>query len=261
MQLFNMSPLQLKMCVAAALFAALVIFEVLSRIRDTWLVKSGQAEDLRKDDTVLTKHNMVRHSKSRIWCEGLLIIATGIAVIVWVSGLLEYKSYGAFYDGSWRVPDVESHFHFKTDDDERLQKEYDADPENFDFNARSAIVVKLGCSDCEEIYETLDALYATGGYDIVFSNSDIGRKYVDYFGITYVPSVTYGGNVIELRTGSSQYDDGNPLFGNDGDGIQDAAGKLEDWMNNYPMEEGDVGTKTGNNAEWDGQRDNGGGTD
>lgn len=255
MQLFNMSPMQLKMCAAAALFAMLVVFEAVSRARDAALVKSGQAEDLRKGDTVLKKHNMVAHSKPRIWCEGLLIIAAGIAIVVWVAAMLQYRSYGAFYDDAWRMPEVESHFHFRADDTERLQAEYDKDPENFDFSARSAIVVKLGCQDCEDAYEALDALYATGEYDLVFSNSDVGKKYVEHFDITYVPSVTYGGHVIELRTGEAQYDDGEPV----GDGasagdIKDAADRLKDWMNGYPMEEGDVGTKTGNNGHWEQQQ-------
>ena len=250
MQLFNMSPMQLKMCAAAALFGMLAVFEIVSRARDAALVKSGRAEDLRKDDTVLKKHNMVQHSKGRIWAEGILIIATGIAVVVWVAAMLQYQSYGAFYDGSWRVPDVEDHFHFRTDDTERLQAEYDKDPENFDFSARSAIVVKLGCQDCEAVYETLDALYAAGVYDIVFSNSDIGKKYVEYFDITYVPSVTYGGNVIELRTGDAAYDDGEPVGGTAVDDIQDAADRLKEWMDSEPKGEG-TGTKTGDAGLWE----------
>lgn len=259
MQLFNMSPMQLKMCIAAALFGMLVVFEIVSRLRDAALVKSGQAEDLRKDDTVMTKHNMVRHSRKRIWCEGLLIIATGIAVIVWVAAMMQYRSYGAFYDGAWRMPDVEGHFHFTADDTERLQAEYDEDPENFDFDARSAIVIKLGCQDCENVYETLDALYATGVYDIVFSNSDIGKKYVEYFGITFVPSITYGGNVIELRTGDAQYDDGEPMDGGTVGDILDAADKLQEWMDTPAYDNGGTGTKTGDNGLWEQQQSESGG--
>lgn len=252
MQIFNMSPMQLKGCIAAALFAMLIVFESVSRVSDIRKIRSGQSEDLRKDDTLLKKHNMVQHSRFRIWSEGLLIIAAGLSIIIWVAAMQDYQAYGAFYDSAWRMPDVEDHFMFRSDDTERLQKEYDADPKGFDFEARNAILVKLGCEDCENAEEALKALYETGGYDVIFSNSDIGKAYVEHFGITFVPSVTYSGSVIELRTGSSQYDDGEPVGDSEVDGILDGAGKLEDWMQDADPDH--PGTKTGENARWEAEQ-------
>lgn len=252
MQLFNMSPLQLKGCTAAALLAMLLVFKIVSVASDRKKVRSGQEDDLRKGDTLLKKHNMVRHSPARVWAEGLLVIAAGLSVVVLVAAVRDYEAHGAFYDESWRMPGVEGHFMFRSDDTERLQAEYDADPEAFDFEARNAILVKLGCEDCEAVEESLQALYATGGYDVVFSNSEIGKAYVEHFGITFVPSVTYAGNVIELRTGSSAYGDGEPVEGGDAgagtDGILDAADELEDWLEKDQPQ--GPGTKTEADALW-----------
>lgn len=257
MDFLNMSPMQLKGCAAAALFVMLLVFELASRAHDRALVKSGQAEDLRKGDTALKKHNMVQRSKARVWSEGLLIIATGAAILLWVAAMVDYQDHGAFYDEAWRMPGVEDHFHFTTDDTERLQALYDADPEGFDFTAGDAIVVKLGCQDCEDVYDTLDALYATGGYSVIFSNSDVGRAYVEHFGITYVPSVVYAGNVVELRTGNAQYGDGEPVDGFD---AGEASDRLKEWLESQP-EGGGAGTKAGDGALWEKKNQEGNGAE
>lgn len=243
--MFQMSSMQLKGCAAAALFTMLLIFEVVTRLSDRHKIKTGQVKDLREGDTFLKKHNPVQQSRARIWCEGLLIIAAGLACVLWFSAMRDYQRHGAFYDQSWRVPGVEGHFHFTTADTDRLQAEYDADPEGFDFTYRNAILVKLGCEDCEAVMDSLEALYATGGYDVIFSNSEIGKAYVDAYGVTFVPSVIYSGTVIELRGGSSAYDDGTPVGGTGG-----MAGELEDWLKGSGAYDDGPGTTAGENAGW-----------
>ena len=210
--MFGMSPFQVKCALLISLAAALAVFELVTRLSDRQKLKSGEVEDLRKDDTLLVKHNAVQHSKARFWTEGLLIIATGIALAVAMMSMIDYQDHGAFYDNSWRDPDVENHFYFSSKDNQTLEAIWAKDPENFDWNAYKVCLVRLGCDDCERVAETISNL-ASNGYVTVFSRSDLGKAYVERYGITYVPSVILSGNIIQLRSGDStlpQDNDGIP---------------------------------------------------
>lgn len=184
MEILAMSPLQIKFCAAAALSAALVVL-CLARRRPV--------------------------SRSGTWARVLVAVAVVASWALCAGSFMDYKNHGAFYDESWRDPNVESHFMFTTADTEALGKAYAAGPDSFDFESVNVLLVKLGCSDCEAAEDALLALYRTGGYAVVFSNSDVGRAYVDYYGVSYVPSVVYAGTVIELRSGSAAYGDGSLL--------------------------------------------------
>ena len=63
--------------------------------------------------------------------DGLLIVATGIMVAVTAMSVIEYQKYGAFYDASWRSPDVEQHFLFDSKSNQDLEAQWLSDPENF----------------------------------------------------------------------------------------------------------------------------------
>lgn len=130
----------------------------------------------------------------------LLVIAGCVAYGVYS----EYRRYGAFYDDSWKEPDVAEHFLFENTDTERLQAIYDSDPENFRPELYDVILVRLGCSDCEEQHgrilaakAEIEAKKGTPAY-IVFNRSDIGRIYMDRYGIEGVPSVIVNNAVIPL---------------------------------------------------------------
>ena len=209
--MFNMSPFQIKCAVLISLAAALAVFELVTRLSDRQKIKSGEVEDMRKDDTLLVKHNAVQHSKGRFWTEGLLIIATGIALAVAMVSMIDYQDHGAFYDNSWRDPTVESHFYFSSKGNQQLEAAWSKDPENFDWAAYRLCVVKLGCEDCERVHEAISNL-AAEGYTIVFSKSDFGQAVVERYGINYVPSVIANGMVIQLRSGDSEI----PVYDNDG---------------------------------------------
>lgn len=198
----TLSPLQLKLYIALALMISLIAYEAVTRLDDRRKIKAGLAEDLRKDDTLLVKHNAVQQPKWRFWSEGLLIIATGIAIAVAMASLMDYQRHGAFYDASWRDPAVESHFEFDATANQDIEAAWRADPENFDWAAQRLCVVKLGCDDCERVAQTIHQL-ESDGYVTVFSRSDFGKAAVEKYGITYVPSVVMNGLVIQLRSGDS----------------------------------------------------------
>lgn len=209
--MFNMSPFQLKCAILISLAAALAVFELVTRLSDRQKIKSGEVEDMRKDDTLLVKHNAVQHSKARFWTEGILIIATGVALAFAMMAMIDYQDHGAFYDSSWRDPDVESHFYFSAKANQELEAQYLKDPENFDWSATRICLVKLGCEDCERVHEAISNL-AGQGYATIFSTSDLGKAYVEKYNISYVPSVITNGMVIQLRSGDSQI----PVYDNDG---------------------------------------------
>lgn len=198
----SLSPLQVKYYIAAALFAALLVFELVTRLSDRYKIKTGQAEDLRKNDTKLVKHNAVQQTKSRVWAEGLLIIAAGISMIVAMTSMLEYQKYGAFYDSSWRSPDVENYFEFDAGPGRELEARWKADPDNFDWNNLKICLVKLGCDDCHRVAETIHGLEAEG-YVSVFSRSELGQAVMDRYSVDYVPTVILNGMTVQLRSGDS----------------------------------------------------------
>lgn len=122
------------------------------------------------------------------------------------------------------MPGVEKHFGVKSDDTRTLQKLYDADPENFDFNAYKVVMVRLGCEDCENVMDTLKAFdQQDGEYYVIFSRSDIGQKFVDEYDLNFIPSVCYNGAVIELRSG-----DANPDIDDTVDSLTDLLKKAKE---------------------------------
>ena len=55
MPIFQISPLLMKACASAALFLSLVVFETAARISDRAKIRSGQAEDMRKNNTLMKR--------------------------------------------------------------------------------------------------------------------------------------------------------------------------------------------------------------
>lgn len=246
-----MSPLLLKICAAAALFAMLAVFELVTRLSDRAKIKSGEARDMRQDNTLLKRYNAVPLPRWRYWSEGILIIACGAAAVLAMSGVQKYQEYGAFYDDSWRMADVEDHMFYSAAGTEALQALYDADPEHFDFGQYKICLVKLGCPDCERVRETIDAL--DGSFYVVFSTSPVGKAVVERYGVTYVPSVVYSGMVLEMRTdGQSVPDDGSGQpSGPSGSGgvggmVDDLIDGAQDGGGNGDAKDGPPDTKTGN---------------
>ncbi len=251
-----MSPLLLKLCAALSLFTMLAVFELVTRLSDRAKIKSGEAEDMRKDNTMLKRYNAVPHPRWRYWSEGLLVIGCGIAAVLAMSSVSKYQAYGAFYDDSWRMPDVEEHMLYKADGTEALQALYDADPENFDFSGYKICLVKLGCPDCERVSETINAL--DDSFYVVFSTSPVGKAIVEQYGVTYVPSVLYSGTVLEMRTSDAvpQAPAGgasgeNPGTSGNAGGTGDIDGMVGDLMDGLAGEgddtpkDGPPGTKSG----------------
>lgn len=198
----NLSPLQIKYYLSAAVFAMLVVFELVTRLDNRRKIRSGECEDMRRHNTKLVKYNAVPLPKWRIWTEGLLIIAAGVLMALTIKSMRDYYVYGAFYDSAWRDPDVEDHLIFDSMEGRHLEDFWKLDPENYDWTGNRVVLVKLGCEDCERVAGTINAL-ADQGYTIVFSRSPLGQAYVEKYGINYVPSVIMGGLVVQLRSGDS----------------------------------------------------------
>lgn len=205
MPIFQISPLLMKTCASAALFLSLVVFETATRISDRAKIRSGQAEDMRKNNTLMKRYNAVQLPRWRWWSEALLIIATGAMMLATMISVNKYQTYGAFYDESWRMPDVEEHMLFRSDGTEALQDLYDADPAGFSFDDYKVCLVRLGCEDCEAVKETILAL--DDSFHVVFSKSDIGRRFAEHYEVDYVPSVIYHGTVLEMRTNMDMPDE------------------------------------------------------
>lgn len=133
-------------------------------------------------------------------CASLLVMAGCVTYSI----AMRYKAYGAFFDDSWRDPEVERHFMFDTKDTEELQAIFDSDPENFRFDLYDVILVRLGCEDCEKNESRILGAKAEikekkgrKAY-IVFSRSDIGKRYAAMYGVDNVPSVIVDSVVIAL---------------------------------------------------------------
>lgn len=215
----TLSPLQIKLYATLALAAALIVFEFVTRMDDRQKIKSGEVKDQREHDTLLVKHNAVPYTKGRIWAEGLLIVATGIMVAVTAMSVIEYQKYGAFYDASWRSPDVEQHFLFDSKSNQDLEAQWLSDPENFPWAEARICFVKLGCEDCERVEQAIHDLEAEG-YAVVFSTSEFGRAAVEKYGVTYVPSVVVNGFVVQLRPGAGPDQNTDQDAGTKSDGAQ-----------------------------------------
>lgn len=206
----TLSPMQIKLYLAIALIAALAVFELVTRLDDRRKIRSGAVRDQREKDTLFVRHNAVPYPKWRIWSEGLLIIAAGAMVAATMFSVIKYQEYGAFYDASWRSPEVEKHFLFSSKANQDLESQWLRDPENFPWNDQRICLVKLGCEDCERIEPAIRQLEAEG-YDLVFSTSALGREIVSRYGVDYVPSVILNGMVIQLRSGDSVIPQGDRI--------------------------------------------------
>lgn len=215
----TLSPLQIKLYAVLALIAALAVFEAVTRLDDRRRIRSGEVSDQRGKDTLLVKHNAVPYPKWRIWSEGLLIIATGAMVAVTMFSVMEYQKYGAFYDASWRSPEVEDHFLFDSSANQDLEARWLSDPDGFAWNDLRICLVKLGCEDCERVAQAIHELEADG-YSVVFSTSEFGRAAVEKYGVTYVPSVILNGMVVQLRSGESMVEQ-DPAGKSDGQQAED----------------------------------------
>ncbi len=130
-----------------------------------------------------------------------LFIASGIALYMTIN---KYSAYGAFYDDSWKDPNVDSRFLFDTNDTKTLQALYDSDPDAFNPELYPVILVRLGCEDCEVAYDRIMAAKTEietkrpiTAY-IVFSRSDIGKIYVNKYNVTNVPVVIIDNACITL---------------------------------------------------------------
>lgn len=188
--IFRMSGLQWKMGIMFALVAALVIFEALTRLYDKYRIDKGIEEDRSKNNTFLTKYHKVPHSVPRILAEGFLFIGAGVMMIMVYAAHMDYERHGAYYDGSWREPGVESHFYFTNDDTEFLSGLYRSNPDGFVPGNYKVCLVKLGCKDCEDLKDVINAL--PDDVYVVFCTSDVGRLYVEEYGVNYVPCVIAG---------------------------------------------------------------------
>ncbi len=182
----RMSTLQWLQCGLVAAVIALVLFAILSRI--------GRKKE---DPTPLwvTRTTFV------------LVAVLAVLVLAWAGVRNWYQEYGAFYDEAWREPGVEKYFNIKSDDTEALQAIYDADPEGFEYDNYRVVLVRLGCEDCEKVMPTIEALDALPEYYIVFSRSDIGKTFIEHYGLDFIPTVMYSGTAIELRTSVQQNED------------------------------------------------------
>lgn len=241
MPIFQISPLLIKACASAALFVSLVVFEVVTRISDHAKIRSGQAEDMRKNNTLMKRYNAVQLPRWRWWSEALLIIATGVMMLATMVSVNKYQAYGAFYDGSWRMPDVEEHMLFRSDGTEALQAIYDADPAGFDFDAYKVCLVRLGCEDCANVKETILAL--DDSFYVVFSRSDIGKRYAERYDVDYVPSVVYHGAVLEMRTNGNT--DGEMPDAPDTEDVPGMIDDLTGLSGDHELQPGNPGTAAG----------------
>lgn len=200
--MFNMSPLQWYIGITTALFVTLVVYEIGIRWYDRYRIKNGIEEDRSKDNTFNVKYHKIPRSNFRILFEGILIIITGVMMLLSYFKMTEYQKYGAFYDTSWRAKEVEDHFIFTTEDTEFLQDIYNADPENFDYAKYAICLVRIGCADCEKVQDVIKELDNENLY-IIHSRSDIGKRYVERYGVQYVPSVIVDDTVIPLYSSES----------------------------------------------------------
>lgn len=189
-----------KICLyaSAGLFAVFVIYNLLMRIYDRYLDRIDPLPDAGKKRTLWDRQFYRRpRSYFRIIFENALRILLGISFVVLGIVFLRYDRYGAFLDDSWKYPDVEEHFLFEIKDGEYLEDLYHRNEEAFDLSSHNVVLVKLGCKRCENLYEEIMDLRSQG-YLILFSRSDIGRLYVEEYGIASVPCLINGNTVTYL---------------------------------------------------------------
>ena len=135
----------------------------------------------------------------------LLLVSLGMLA----ANIARYSRYGAFYDDSWRDPEIESHFIFDTDDSKALEAIRSSDPDAFDPDLYDVILIRLGCADCEAASGDISALKAAieaarpEPVYIVFSRSPIGKYYVDHYSIKEVPCIVMNGAVTGMSESSA----------------------------------------------------------
>lgn len=198
----NLSPLQWCIGITIALFVTLILFEIFIHWYDNYRIKHGIEEDRSKNNTFSIRYHKIPHSTFRILFEGLLILATGIMCIVCYTKYTNYEKYGAMYDSSWKMVDVEEHFMFESFESELLYDIYKKDPENFKPGDYNVLIVKYGCKECENLQDTINQINIDDIY-LIYSRSEIGKIYVDHYGIDYVPCVIAEGSVIPLYSADS----------------------------------------------------------
>lgn len=198
-----MSPLQRLMIISTSLFITILVFEIITKAYDAYRIKHGLAEDQSLKNTRWVKYYKIQRSAFRYIFECSLIILTGVLIVITMMKMRTYNNYGAFYDESWRVPEIEQYLDFPAADTEELNEIYTKDPANFDFDAYKICLVKLGCDDCIKIKDEILALQE---YDIklVFSTSTVGKAYVAEYNINFVPCIIEN-NVVTNLYQKSEY--------------------------------------------------------
>lgn len=167
-----MNPLYKQAIITLSLLVGLIILSILMHI--------GKSD--KKSIVVTILHRLV-------------FVAFGASLFLTGYKAKLYYDYGAFYDDSYTKADVENHLgYFKSEDTEFLQSVYDKDPENFDFDAYPVIIIRYGCKDCEDDYDLVMA--NDERFYIIFSRSDIGKRYVEKYGVIRVPCFIKNGQIL-----------------------------------------------------------------
>ena len=173
-----------------------IVYMIIQKISDKHREDAGE-EQIKQSKNPLIKNYKFKRTKFQIIFPNAVLIIAGICLILFVKTWMKYQSYGAFYDDSWKQPDVESHFYFDSSDSEELYKLYKSNPENFNLSAYNVAIVRFGCPECEEDKNALDELKANGIVDyIIYSRSEIGKIFVDNFNVHYVPCVILDGTYM-----------------------------------------------------------------
>lgn len=179
----------------ALLLASFIVFITmwLGKIAYTINLKHLYAENSDEiDEKVISKNRTLGR------CVIVCFIIMMLCLTATISVAIYYNNHGAFYDNAWRDPTVDSHFTFDTKDTNYLQNVYNSDPENFKPELYNVILVRLGCSDCEDVEQILLSAKDEGEIYIIFSRSEIGQIYVNKYNIEYVPSTVLDGVYIPL---------------------------------------------------------------
>ena len=203
----DMSPLLLFMGIFFAVTTSTIVFHIGMALSDRYKLKHGLVEDMSKHNTAMVKYYKIPRTKFRIITGNLLLIISGIMLILTINKLMTYGEYGAFLDDSWRKKDVEEHFVFTVYDDDKLTELYNSNPDDFNFECWKIVMVRFGCPDCEKLSETIKQ-YQDDGYMVIFSRSEIGKKFMEYYEIDYVPTVITDNKISYLRVnGSDEIED------------------------------------------------------
>ena len=201
-----MNKLQIDFIVFITLLVINVVSFILFHAYDKSMDKKEMElpEDERPRQMTLKNNKMVRYYKrqrsyGRIIFQNVAFICLAVVLIIMTKRMMTYQSYGAFYDDSWKQPDVEEHFMFDSSDSEDLLDIYNKDPDNFEFDKYNIVMIRFGCPDCEQNKELIKKYDTNKDYYVIFSRSEIGKKYVEHYKINYVPCMIISGNVEHLK--------------------------------------------------------------